>query len=75
PSAAVALPEGLARPLQAGPAARQGDVPAVAGRVEKGRLLLDLRSVDPADDDRVVAAVLAASGHPGPAGPLTGDGG
>jgi hypothetical protein len=34
--------------------------------VEKGRLLLDLRSVDPADDDRLVAAVLAAAGTGAP---------
>jgi L-seryl-tRNA(Ser) seleniumtransferase len=61
PSAAVALPEDLAAPLRAGPPARRGDVPAVAGRVEKGRLLLDLRSVDPDDDDRLIAAVLAAA--------------
>ncbi|HEX3713209.1 MAG TPA: L-seryl-tRNA(Sec) selenium transferase, partial [Trebonia sp.] len=55
PSAAVALPEGLAAALRAGR-------PAVAGRVEKGRLLLDLRSVDPDDDGRLVQAVLAAAG-------------
>jgi len=65
PSAAVALPPELALPLRAGPAARGGAVPAVAGRVEKGRLLLDLRSVDPADDDRLIAAVLAASAGSG----------
>jgi L-seryl-tRNA(Ser) seleniumtransferase len=61
PSAAVALPEDLALPLRHGDAVRRGRVPAVAGRVEKGRLLLDLRSVDPVDDDRLVAAVLAAA--------------
>ncbi len=61
PSAAVALPEDLALPLRQGDAVRRGRVPAVAGRVEKGRLLLDLRSVDPVDDDRLVAAVLAAA--------------
>jgi len=61
PSAAVALPEDLAVPLRAGPPALRGDVPAVAGRVEKGRLLLDLRSVAPDDDDRLIAAVLAAA--------------
>jgi L-seryl-tRNA(Ser) seleniumtransferase len=61
PSAAVALPEELAVPLRGGPAVRRGDVTAVIGRVEKGRLLLDLRSVDPDDDDRLVAAVLAAA--------------
>src|SRR3984885_4851618 len=61
PSAAVALPEDLEAPLRAGPPVRRGDVPAVAGRVEKGRLLLDLRSVDPQDDARLIAAVLAAA--------------
>jgi L-seryl-tRNA(Ser) seleniumtransferase len=61
PSAAVALSEDLALPLRHGDAVRRGRVPAVAGRVEKGRLLLDLRSVDPVDDDRLVAAVLAAA--------------
>jgi L-seryl-tRNA(Ser) seleniumtransferase len=61
PSAAVALPAGLAAGLRAGPRVRRGEVAAVAGRVEKGRLLLDLRSVDPGDDDRVISAVLAAS--------------
>jgi len=65
PSAAVALPEDFAVALRAGPAVRRGEVPAVAGRVEKGRLLLDLRSVDPDDDDRLIAAVRAVSGAPG----------
>jgi L-seryl-tRNA(Ser) seleniumtransferase len=65
PSAGVALPAGLAPALRCGPAVRGGAVPAVVGRVEKGRLLLDLRSVDPGDDDRLVAAVLAAV-EPGP---------
>jgi L-seryl-tRNA(Ser) seleniumtransferase len=62
PSAAVALPEELAQPLRWGRAVRRGEVPAVVGRVAQGRLLLDLRSVDPADDDRLTAAVLAAAG-------------
>ena len=79
PSAALALPEELAVPLRDGPAVRQGTVPAVAGRVEKGRLLLDLRSVDPADDDRLVEAVVAAAGGAAPAAAGqaagTGDGG
>jgi L-seryl-tRNA(Ser) seleniumtransferase len=61
PSAAIALDEGLAVPLRRGDAARRGEVPAVIGRIEKGRLLLDLRSVDPADDETLVAAILAAS--------------
>jgi L-seryl-tRNA(Ser) seleniumtransferase len=62
PSAAIALDENLALPLRRGPAVRRGDVPPVVGRLERGRLLLDLRSVDPADDDTVVAAILAAAG-------------
>ncbi len=61
PSSAVALPEDLAIPLRAGPAVRGGQLPPVVGRVEKGRLLLDLRSVDPADDTRLIAAILAAA--------------
>jgi hypothetical protein len=36
-------------------------VPAVVGRIEGGRLLLDLRAVAPADDERLTAAVLAAT--------------
>jgi L-seryl-tRNA(Ser) seleniumtransferase len=51
----VSLPESLAVPL------RRGD-PAVVGRLEQGRLLLDLRSVSPADDERLTDAVLAAAG-------------
>ena len=62
PGAAVTLPEALAAPLRWGEPVRRGEVPAVVGRVERGRLLLDLRSVDPDDDDRLVAAVLIAAG-------------
>jgi len=54
PSAAISLPESLATPL------RRGE-PAVVGRLEAGRLLLDLRSVAPADDEALVNAVLAAA--------------
>jgi L-seryl-tRNA(Ser) seleniumtransferase len=61
PSAAIAVDESLAFPLRQGPAVRRNEVPAVVGRVEKGRLLLDLRSVDPADDDTLVAAIVAAA--------------
>ncbi|TKG70494.1 L-seryl-tRNA(Sec) selenium transferase [Prauserella endophytica] len=50
PSAAVSLPESYARRL------RLGD-PAVAGRVERGRCLLDLRTVAPADDRSLREAV------------------
>lgn len=38
---------------------RQGE-PAVVGYLHEGRLLLDLRTVDPADDEALAAAVLAA---------------
>jgi L-seryl-tRNA(Ser) seleniumtransferase len=61
PSAAIAVDESLAVPLRQGPAVRRGTVPAVVGRIERGRLLLDLRSVDPADDDTLVAAIVAAA--------------
>jgi L-seryl-tRNA(Ser) seleniumtransferase len=53
-SAAVALPEQLAEPL------RLGATPVV-GRVERGRLLLDLGAVAPAEDDLLVDAVLTAA--------------
>ena len=66
PSAAVSLPENLAAPLRAGDPVRRGEVPAVAGRLEDGRLLLDLRAVLPPDDEPLTRAVLAA-GSPGPA--------
>jgi L-seryl-tRNA(Ser) seleniumtransferase len=62
PSAAVALPEDLAPVLRHGPAVRRGESPAVAGRIAGGVLLLDLRAVDPADDERLVTAVLLAAG-------------
>ena len=54
PSAAVSLPEPF------GAALRGGD-PAVAGRVEEGRLLLDLRAVPPECDPDLIAAVSSAS--------------
>jgi L-seryl-tRNA(Ser) seleniumtransferase len=55
PSWALSLPEAYAAPLRVG-------ATAVAGRVERGRLLLDLRCV-PADfDAAVVAAVIAVGG-------------
>jgi L-seryl-tRNA(Ser) seleniumtransferase len=62
PSAAVALPEDLAPVLRHGPAVRRGESPAVAGRIAGGVLLLDLRAVDPADDERLITAVLLAAG-------------
>lgn len=54
PSWVVSLPADLAAPLRLGS-------PPVVGRVEGGRLLLDLRTVPVADDAAVVAAVQAAS--------------
>ena len=54
PSAAISLPEALAVPLRCG-------APAVVGRLEAGRLLLDLRSVPPEQDEPLVAAILAAA--------------
>ncbi len=50
PSAAVALPERYAAALRAGD-------PAVLGRIERGRCLLDLRAIPPESDDALAAAV------------------
>ncbi|MES9541731.1 L-seryl-tRNA(Sec) selenium transferase [Actinomadura sp. NPDC000600] len=54
PSAAVAVPEPYAARLRRG-------TPAVMGRVEDGRCLLDLRSVPPDDDAVLARAVRAAA--------------
>jgi L-seryl-tRNA(Ser) seleniumtransferase len=61
PSAAISLPESLSVPLRCGPPVARGEFPAVVGRLEAGRLLLDLRSVSPEDDETLVAAILAAA--------------
>ena len=61
PGAALSLPGSLAAALRSGAAVRRGDLPAVVGRIEGGRLLLDLRAVVPADDERLAEAVLAAA--------------
>jgi L-seryl-tRNA(Ser) seleniumtransferase len=53
PSWAVRLPANLAGPL------RLGD-PAVVGRVERGALLLDLRSVPEEDDEALIHAICRA---------------
>ncbi|WP_149261489.1 L-seryl-tRNA(Sec) selenium transferase [Actinomadura sp. K4S16] len=54
PSAAVAVPEPYAARLRRG-------TPAVMGRVEDGRCLLDLRSVAPDEDAVLARAVRAAA--------------
>jgi L-seryl-tRNA(Ser) seleniumtransferase len=54
PSAAISLPEALIVPL------RRGE-PAVVGRLEAGRLLLDLRSVPFEQDESLVRAILSAA--------------
>ncbi len=54
PSWALSLPEGYQQPL------RLGD-PPVLGRVERGRLLLDLRTVPPAQDPVLRKAILACT--------------
>jgi L-seryl-tRNA(Ser) seleniumtransferase len=61
PSAAISLPESLAVPLRCGPQVSRGEFPAVVGRCQDGRLLLDLRSVSPDDDGALVGAIRAAA--------------
>ena len=53
PSAALSLPEPYAVALRAG-------TPAVLGRLEGGRCLLDLRALAP-DDDRTLAECVRAA--------------
>jgi L-seryl-tRNA(Ser) seleniumtransferase len=53
PSAALSLPEPYAAALRAG-------TPAVVGRLEGGRCLLDLRALAPADDETLAECVRAA---------------
>ncbi len=58
----VELPSaGLALPVEAAAALRAGADPVVA-RVEHGRCVVDLRSVDPVDDARLAAAIRVAVG-------------
>jgi L-seryl-tRNA(Ser) seleniumtransferase len=68
PSAALSLSDDLASGLRSGQAVRRGDWPAVVGRIEGGRLLLDLRTV-PAGDDEVLADAVLAAARPEPAQP------
>lgn len=56
PSAALSLPEPYAAALRTGP------VP-VAGRLEAGRCLLDLRAVPEEDDERLTDAVRSVEGR------------
>jgi L-seryl-tRNA(Ser) seleniumtransferase len=53
PSVALSLPEPFAAALRAG-------APAVLGRLDGGRCLLDLRALAPADDDTLAECVRAA---------------
>ncbi len=57
PSAALSLPEPYAAALRAG-------TPAVLGRLEGGRCLLDLRALAPADDETLAECVRAARINP-----------
>ncbi|TDC57864.1 L-seryl-tRNA(Sec) selenium transferase [Actinomadura sp. KC345] len=54
PSAAVSVPDAYAARLRRG-------TPAVMGRVEDGRCLLDLRAVPPGQDGEIAGAVRAAA--------------
>ncbi len=65
PSAAVSLPGTFTLPLRSGEPVRRGEAPAVVGRADGNRILLDLYAIDPGDDDVLAAAILAA----GPAVP------
>ena len=53
PGWAVSLPEACAARLRSGR-------PAVVGRIERGRCLIDVRCVPPADDSRLATAIRAA---------------
>jgi L-seryl-tRNA(Ser) seleniumtransferase len=57
PSVALSLPEPYAAALRAG-------TPAVLGRLEGGRCLLDLRALAPADDETLAACVRAVRAGP-----------
>jgi L-seryl-tRNA(Ser) seleniumtransferase len=61
PSAGVTVPAELAGTLRHGPAVRAGEVPAVVGYADGNRLLLDLRSVPPEDDELLGRAVITAA--------------
>ncbi len=61
PSAAVGLELGGRSATTVLAALRSGS-PAIIGRIEDDRVLLDLRTIDPADDARVVAAARTVLG-------------
>jgi L-seryl-tRNA(Ser) seleniumtransferase len=73
-SAAVSVPGALALPLRSSEQVRSGRVPAVVGRMDGDRLLLDLRSVSPDADEplahavHTAAAVMPKNSPPTPAG-------
>jgi len=75
PSAAISLPEYLAVPLRCGPPVSRAEFPAVVGRCQDGRLLLDLRTVSPDDDRVLVGAIRAAAVAANPSNPSTPDSG
>ncbi len=59
PSRAVAIP-GTSPDRLLG-RLRRGS-PSVVGRIEHGEVILDLRTVEPGDDEALAAAILAALG-------------
>jgi L-seryl-tRNA(Ser) seleniumtransferase len=61
PSAAVSLPTEFAARLRAAAGVRRTGRPAIIGRIENGRLLLDLSAVPAGDDEQIAAAVIAAA--------------
>jgi L-seryl-tRNA(Ser) seleniumtransferase len=61
PSAAVSLPADLIARLRNGAPVRAGRHPAVIGRAEGDRLLLDLKAVPPEEDEALAAAVVTAA--------------
>ena len=62
PSVAIAIGPGTApgRSLDQLLAGLRTGSPAVIGRIERGQALFDLRTVDPADDDRLATALVSA---------------
>ena len=60
-SGAVSLPAEFGPRLRAAAALRRTGRRPVIGRIEDGRLLLDLCAVPPGDDEQLAAAVIAAA--------------